>query len=324
MKFLGKHVSPIIVAEISCNHAGSLDRAKMTIVKAYQSGADVVKIQTYTADEMCADKSYTIKGTKWDGQNLYELYKKNETPYEWLLELFDFARSAGIPLYSSVFSLKGLKALEKAGCPAYKIAGFESNDTNLILKVKDTNKPIVMSLNQFTTTEKRVGLANVYLYCISNYPTKINDLCFRRYLQLKEDFGYHYFGFSDHCESMHAAAHAAAMGADMIERHFSLELTGDDKEVSLNPAQFRLYVKGIRRAAEMYEGRGNIGLENAQFMRSIYATKDIKKGEIFNSENIGTFRPNEGIPAALYRNILGKYAKADISANKPLKWDDIL
>lgn len=320
MIFLGKEASPIIVAEISCNHGGDLERAKYTIAQAHASGADIVKIQTYTADEMCIDKEYTIKGTKWNGQNLYELYKKNKTPYEWIPELFNFARNVSIPLFSSVFSLKGLEVLEQAGCPAYKIAGFESDDIHLIHGVSSTGKQVVCSVNEHTPHKDIREWVDVMLYCVNKYPTEINELSFRRMSQLMND--YKNIGYSDHCVSMHSAAHAAAMGACMIERHFSLELTGDDKEVSLNPAQFKLYVKGIRRAAAMYHGDPSSS-ETRQFMRSVYATKLIKAGEALTKQNTATFRPRIGISAHQYMNILGDTVSRDIEAGEPITWSDV-
>ncbi len=325
MNFLGIEKSPVIVAEVSGNHGGSIGRAYKLIDAAKASGADAVKLQCYTANEMCLDRNYTIKGGQWNGRNLYELYQKNETPRDWIPSLFDYANRIGIPIFSSVFSREGVEFLEKLNCPAYKIAGFESEDLQLIREAIQTRKPVLVSINQFTdasVVSKLIMYSNIIpMHCVSNYPTKRTDANLGRitaYRQIWDNVGY-----SDHNESGLTASFAAALGASIIERHITLGHSGDDEKFSLNTAQFKLYVKNIRRAVECVDVHEPEDQGNKQFMRSVYSFRDIRKGDRFTKENVRTARPwVNGCGIYRYGQLLTRVASHNIPKESPIDWID--
>lgn len=299
MKFLGRELerhNPFIVAEISCNHNGDIDNAKRLMELAKTSGADAVKIQMYSPEEMVADKDYVIKNGPWADRNLYSLYIDASTPRAWLPAIFEHGKEIGIPVFSSVFGLDGLSALEAVDCPAYKIASFEASDIHFIRKVAKIGKPLVISVNALLDTTDisllREFEANglIILHCTSSYPTEFRHA---RLSQIDALYGmFKHVGYSDHNHTMKTGEFAAVLGAKMIERHITLGGDSEDRSFSLNPAQFKLYVHNIRRAAlPMDPWYGSEKKESAEFERAVYATCSIGHGEKFTEENTGTFRP---------------------------------
>lgn len=338
-----------IVAEISCNHKGDLADAKRLIELAKVSGADAVKIQVYDETEMAYGdplgcEGYKIRGTKWDGQNLFELYKKTRTPAEWVEPLFDHAQSVGIPIFSSVFSAKGLEALERVGCPAYKIAAFEADHLQLLRAVHKTNKQMfvsvsnihdaddVISLQEFKAKSYRESKENklVVMHCTSAYPTERKHARLDYINSLKSLFPV--VGYSDHNRSLRVAEYAAVLGAQVIERHLTIGGETEDAEFSLNPAQFKLYSHNIRRALESMTlfVPDDQEREHKQFKRTVYAIQDIKFGEAITDKNTAALRGNiehqDMIKAYQYPDILetGYKAQRPIYKGERITWPMIM
>lgn len=328
MNFLGKKLTPykdvFIVAELSCNHEGSLNQALQLIEAAKDSGADAVKIQAYTPDEMtlnCDEDDFNAK--VWNDLCLWELYSKTQTPLEWLPELFAKAEQLNIPMFSSVFGEKSLAALEAVDCPVYKIASFEVNDTNLLSKVVITGKPIVLSLGVATENEiiravEICGYDSILMHCVSEYPTKFVNLNFSRI----RDLDYPIHGFSDHTLTSIASQIAISMGVTIIEKHICLTGTCEDASFSLRPYEFKTFVNDCRRTAEMFN---NFPAKNTfigmTYKRSLYVVKDIKQGEELTVENIKSIRPGFGLDPDLLPDVLGRTAKRDLEAGTALKGD---
>lgn len=336
-KTLGKNHYPFIVAEISCNHEGSLTHAKELIAAAKEAGADAVKFQLYDADDMTyifenvdfkdtSIQDFIIKAGPWKGRALNELYTKTGTPYEWVQVLFEYAKSVNIPLFASVFSSRGIKVLEENNCPAYKIASFELVDIPLIREVAKTKKPIVLSTGM--AIEKEIwDVADhieskdiILLHCVSAYPTRLEETNLWRIKHLSEITG-ELIGFSDHTEGHLAAQIACGMGAVMIEKHLYLGgATSEDAGFSLTPQAFKFFVKACRRAAETsFESTSIEESYSRQFRRSLYAVKDISKGEQFTTENVRSIRPSYGLPPSRYFSVLSKIASTNIKAGTALK-----
>lgn len=328
-----------IIAELSANHNGSLDLAIKTIEAAARSGADAVKLQTYRADTLTLnsrDENFIIKGgTLWDGLTYYELYDKAYTPWQWHKTLKETADKLGIILFSSPFDKTAVDFLEELNMPAYKIASFEINDLPLIEYVAKKNKPVIISTGVASYQEiedavkvcRNVGNNNIILLkCTSSYPAPIEEANLLMIKKMQEDFNC-ITGLSDHTLSNITAITAASLGAKVIEKHFILDksINSPDAAFSLDENGFKSLVDDIRNVEKSL---GNIdynislsGQKNRHFMRSLYVIKDIKQGERFTSENIGSFRPNLGISPKYYNEILGLKALCDIKANTPLKFE---
>lgn len=351
-KKLGKNEYPFIVAEISCNHSGNIDQAKQLIDAAKEAGADAVKIQCYTADEMTignqiydgkhpclppeifkAGSEYTteqfvVKNGPWKNRTLYELYKQTETNYELALKIITHALIINIPCFASVFSNEGLNWLEQYGCPAYKIASFELTDTTLVRKVAKTGKSVVLStgmasLDDIDTTMQCIDIDNtVLLHCVSAYPTKLEQANLWR-IQWLENLFECPVGFSDHTRGIMAGPIAVGAGACMLEKHLALPQTDtEDKAFSLHPDEFKTYVQHCRKAAEAtFKVEVPDEEHSKQFKRSIYVVKDVYAGEAFTLKNIRTIRPGYGMNANLYNKMLYKRAKIDIKSHTALKED---
>lgn len=334
MKLINREIGlgqqPYIVAEISCNHRGSLDEARELIEIAKNNGADAAKIQVYTPDELVIDKNYVIRGGAWDNTNLYELYTKTQTPHEWVPKLFDHARNINFPIFASVFSLKGLELLEKLGCPAYKIASFECSDLRLVERCVQTGKPVIVSVSGTAepTIIFRLSMMKpqpIVMHCTSQYPTPMIHASLNRIHLYRTMFNY--VGYSDHNESLTVASHAVTAGAVVIERHLTKNPETEDKGFSLNPAQFKLYVQGIRRAGAMlaFTDHKQERIDYKQFMRCVYATKDMKKGEYITEENTATFRPyiEYSIKAQDYPSVLARKLIMPIKKGQAVTWSHL-
>lgn len=326
-----------IIAELSANHNGSLDLAVKTIEAAARAGADAVKLQTYRADTITLnsdDENFIIKGgSLWDGLTYYQLYDKAYTPWQWHKTLKETADRLGLILFSSPFDKTAVDFLEDLNVPAYKIASFEINDLPLIEYAAKKNKPVIISTGvaDFNEIEDAVNVCRnagnndiILLKCTSSYPAPIEEANLLMIKKMSEDFNC-ITGLSDHTLSNITAVTSIALGAKVIEKHFILDksINSPDSAFSLDEKEFKQLVDDIR-TVEKALGKidykiSQAGQKNRHFMRSLYVIKDMKKGDIFTSENIGSYRPNLGISPKYYNEILGRKAVKDIKANTPLK-----
>ena len=294
---------PYFVAEISANHLGSFKRAKKLILCAKQNGADAVKLQTYSPGTMTikSKKSYfKIKSGIWKGYNLWDLYKKAQTPLHWHKNLFNYAKKIGITIFSTPFDETAVDFLEQLGCPFYKVSSFEMTDLPLIKKIAKTNKPMIIStgmasINEIDTTvryARRNGSKNItLLYCVSNYPSKNSDFNLKNIKILKKKFKCD-VGLSDHSKDNLIASLAVSQGATIIEKHIALQnqKSGLDIEFSLKGKEIKVFRNLIDETYNLLKDRdfyrSNSENKSKVFRRSIFAIKKIKKGEKFNKENI--------------------------------------
>lgn len=325
-----------IIAELSANHAGSLETAIQTIKAAKKAGANAIKLQTYTADSLtldCDKEDFIIKGGLWDKRKFYELYEDAKTPYEWHSQLFEVAQDEGILCFSSPFSKEDVEFLKRFDPIAYKIASFEANDFEFVRFVAKEHKPTLIStgiadefeLEELCRIFKEEQNENLlFLKCTSSYPSKIEDLNLNALQSLKQKFGVE-VGLSDHSSGHLAAVLSVALGARVIEKHFILDknIPSEDNQFSLDFDEFKTMVNAVRQA-EKALGDGSLKLnekavKNRVFARSLYASKDIKKGEIFSEKNVKSVRPSFGLHPKFYRQILGKRATKDIEFGEALK-----
>jgi len=321
------------IAELSANHNHDLDLARRTILAAKESGADAVKLQTYTADTITIDCDapcfQTAADSLWAGRTLYDLYKEAYTPWEWHSELFDYARSLGLVVFSTPFDYTAVDFLEGLDNPIYKIASFEAMDYPLIKYAAEKGKPMVISLGLLTPDEigeavqtcRDVGNDDItLLVCTSQYPAKPEDAQLLKIPDIATRFGVK-VGLSDHTMGTAVANAAVALGACMIEKHFCIDRTlgGVDSAFSMNPAEFREMVDSIRiieRAVSAPDyTKVSAGRNGA---RSLFAVKDIRKGEKFTPENMRSIRPGAGLHPKFYPQVLGSIATCDIKFGTPL------
>ena len=328
---------PYIIAELSANHNGSIVRAFESILAAKESGADAVKIQTFTADTITIKsdrKEFQIEGGLWDGSTLYDLYKEAETPYEWHKPLFDYAKKIGITIFSSPFDSTAVDLLEELNTPAYKIASPEIIDLPLIKYVAQTKKPMIISTGMANLDEiseaVRVARENgcqdlVLLHCISSYPAPFEQSNLRTIPDLTEKFNV-LAGLSDHTMGTVVATTSVALGACVIEKHFTLSRAdkGPDSEFSLEPDELKRLCQDTKIA---WKSLGVAGYElknseeNAQkHRRSLYFEKDIKAGEVITKAHVRSIRPGFGLPPKFEKEIIGKIAKKDIKLGTATSW----
>ncbi|MCT7635750.1 pseudaminic acid synthase [Aliarcobacter butzleri] len=318
-----------IIAELSANHNGSLQTALDSIKAAKECGANAIKLQTYTADTLTLNsrnEDFMISGgTLWDGRNLYELYQEAYTPWEWHKELFDYARSLNIDIFSTPFDKTAVDFLETLNPSAYKIASFEITDYELVRYTASKQKPIIISTGIATIDEiqdvvnicKSVGNENIILLkCTSEYPAPLNEANLKTISNMKETFGVE-VGFSDHTLGIVAPVVAVTLGAKVIEKHFIIDksIGGADCGFSMDKKEFKQMVEAIRDAEKLI-GVVDYSLnekrkKQRRFARSLYISSDIKKGEVFTLENIKSVRPFYGLHPKYLNDILGKVAKKD-------------
>lgn len=337
-KCIGNNQPCYIIAEMSANHAGSYERAVEIMHAAKESGADCIKIQTYTPDTMTinSDKEYfKIKKGTWKGEKLYELYGKAYTPWEWQENLKIEAEKIGIDFLSTPFDKTSVDFLESIGVDFYKIASFELVDIPLIKYIASKGKPIIMStgMGSFEEIEDAINAVKseknedlCVLKCSSSYPAISGDMNLKTMLYLKQTFNVP-VGLSDHSMGSVASIAAVAMGAKVIEKHFciSRKIENPDSSFSMEPHEFKNMVDDIR-ATERAIGKVSFELsekenENKIFRRSIFVVKNVKKGEILTEDNIRIIRPAYGLEPKYYEEILGKKALRDIESATPLTWD---
>lgn len=335
---IGKGHPAYIIAEMSANHAGDIRRAKEIIHAAQEAGADCIKIQTYTPDTITIDCDlpyFHISDGTWNGENLYQLYQKAYTPWEWQKELKEEADKTGIDFFSSPFDNTAVDFLEEIGVEFYKIASFELVDIPLIEYVASKGKPVIMSTGMASLAEideavsavRRQGNDNLALLrCASAYPAITDEMNLSTMRNMQETFGVP-VGLSDHSMGSVGAVTAVAMGASIIEKHFCMDrsIENPDSSFSMNPEEFRQMVHDIRQA-ETAIGRVKYGPTeqekgNLQFRRSIFCVKDIKKGEKITEENIRIIRPGYGLAPKCYHEVLGQIALEDIKRGTPIQFD---
>jgi N-acetylneuraminate synthase len=332
---IGPDHPPYIIAEMSGNHNGELGRALALIDAAKQAGADAVKLQTYTADTMTIDHhgpGFDIEEGLWKGRSLYELYQEAHTPWEWHKALFEHARLRGITVFSTPFDPTAVAYLASLRAPAFKIASFEVIDLPLIEAVARQGKPMIVSTGMASDAEIGEAMAAirangnppvVLLHCVSAYPTPASQMNLRRIAYLGERFAA-LPGLSDHSMGTAVAVTAVALGACLIEKHFTLARAdgGPDSAFSLEPAELAELVSGTRTAWEAL-GSAATAIQPAEkpnlaFRRSLYVVDDIRKGERFTPENLRAIRPGYGLPPKHLPRVLGSRATTDLARGTPL------
>ncbi len=335
---IGQDMKPYLIAELSANHNGDIERAFNTIKAAYESGADAIKIQTYTADTMtinCDREDFMVRGGLWDGYKLYDLYKWAETPFEWHKELFEYARKIGITIFSTPFDESAVDLLESLNAPAYKIASFEATDLPLLRYIGKTRKPVIISTGMCSEGEIEEAISTLHdagckelvvLHCISSYPAPIEQANLLQIANLAKRFNV-ITGLSDHTLGTTASIAAVALGACVIEKHFILNRSekGPDSEFSIEPHELKQLAEATKDA---WLALGKVGFErqpaeaaSKKFRRSVYFIKNLKKDEIITEKHIRRIRPGMGLPPKYFDTLIGKRVKQDVTFGTPTSWD---
>lgn len=338
-RVIGPGQPAYLVAELSANHRQSFDEAAALVRLAAESGADAVKLQTYTADSMTisADTPWLTvpEGTPWAGRRLHDLYEEAHTPWEWQPRLREVALELGLELFSSAFDSASIAFLEKMDVPAYKVASFEIVDHGLIAEMANTRKPLIISTGMATLDEisEAVDVARAHgsgelilLKCTSAYPASESEMNLSAIPLLMNEFGVE-VGLSDHTLGTGCAATAVALGAVMIEKHLTRDRGqgGPDSGFSLEPHEFKTMVEAVR-ATELSLGEPNLGpgdheQSSLAFRRSIFAVADISAGEELTTTNVRVIRPGHGLAPKHLDEVLGRVAKSDIARGSPIAWD---
>lgn len=339
-RFIGPDYPPFIVAEMSGNHNQSLERALRIVEAAAKAGVHAVKLQTYTADTLTIDadtEDFIVKDANqsWDGQSLYALYQKASTPWEWHEPVYERCRKLGVIPFSAPFDETAVDFLEKLDTPAYKIASFENNHLPLIRKVASTGKPIIVSTGMATLTEldelveiiKKAGCKDlILLKCTSTYPSTPEDTNLLTIPDLRERYNLP-VGLSDHTLGIGVSVASIALGAIIIEKHFTLSRSGGgvDAAFSMEPNEMAMLVEETKRAwqalGEVHYGTTQKEQASTKFRRSIFAVEDIKAGETFTNHNIRIIRPGSGLHPRYYDSLIGEQASCDIKRGLPMKWE---
>jgi pseudaminic acid synthase len=339
-KTIGPDHPPFVIAEMSGNHNQSLDRALAIVEAAAQAGAHAIKLQTYTADTMTLDVrggSFEISDpdSLWAGQNLHDLYKQAYTPWEWHGPIMERARQRGMLCFSSPFDESAVDFLEQLDAPAYKIASFENNHLPLIRKAAATGKPLIIStgmaslgeLEQAVAAAREAGCRDlVLLKCTSTYPATPANTNIRTIPHLRDLFGCQ-VGLSDHTMGVGVPVASVALGATVIEKHFTLSRAegGVDSAFSLEPQELAALVQESERAwqalGQVTYGPTEAERKSLQFRRSIYVSADIAAGETFTADNIRIVRPGFGLPPSQLEAVLGRRLSHSVVAGTPVTWD---
>ena len=330
--------SPYLIAEMSANHNGNIETALKIIERAHACGADAVKLQTYRPDTItidCDSADFQIHGGLWDGRTLYELYQEAHMPWEWHQPLFAHARKIGITMFSSPFDTTAVDLLEDLNAPAYKIASFEAIDLPLIKYVAATGKPMIIStgmadieeIQEAVDAARSSGCKEVaVLHCVSGYPAPAADYNLRTIADMASRFGL-VTGLSDHTIDNTTAITSVAMGAAIIEKHFTLNRQGGgpDDSFSIEPHELQALSSGLRTAWEAL-GQVDYGLKssevgNAVFRRSLYVVRDVVQGEVLTASHIQSIRPGYGVPPKHLDRFIGKIAARSATRGTPVSWD---
>lgn len=335
---IGSGHAPYVICELSGNHNGSLERCLRMVDAAADTGCDAIKIQTYTADTITMDvdrPEFQIHGGLWDGRSLYELYEEAHTPFEWHPAIFERARQRGVTIFSSPFDETAVDLLDRLGAPAFKIASFEAIDLPLIRHAAAKGKPLIISTGMANMDE--IGAAKdaalsagapgvILLHCVSSYPAAYEDANVRTLADMAARFGCP-TGLSDHTPGTAVAVAAVALGACVVEKHFTLARAdgGPDAAFSLEPDEFGALTRDCRAAWQAL-GRVHydvLGSERGSllFRRSLYVSKDVAAGETLTRANVRSIRPGNGLPPGCLPDVLGRKAKRNIVRGEPLAWE---
>lgn len=335
---VGSDQPPYIIAELSANHNGSLERALQSIDAAHRAGADAIKLQTYTADTMtidCDREDFMIKGGLWGGYKLYDLYRWAETPFEWHQAMFAHTQKLGITVFSTPFDESAVDLLEELSAPAYKIASFENTDLPLIRYVAKTGKPMIMSTGMALEEEiaeavdeaRSAGCKElVLLHCISSYPAPMDQANLRQLAELGRRFDV-VPGLSDHTLGRAASVAAVALGACVIEKHFTVSRAdkGPDSEFSIEPDELKRLCQDTHDA---WQALGQVGYDRQPaeagskvFRRSIYFVRDLPAGSVIGPEDIRRIRPGMGLAPKHFDDLLGRKLKANVKRGTATSWD---
>jgi len=332
---------PYIIAELSANHNGKLDTALKIIGEAKKAGADAIKLQTYTADTItlnCDSEEFQIHGGLWDGKTLYQLYEEAHMPWEWHKPLFEHAGKLGITIFSSPFDNTAVDLLEDLNAPAYKIASFEAVDLPLIKYVASTGKPMIISTGMADAEEIQEAIDAAreggckelaILHCVSGYPAPADDYNLRTIPDLVRRFGL-VTGLSDHTLDNTTAITSVALGASIVEKHFTLDRNGGgpDDSFSLEPAELAALCRDSKTAwaalGNIDYGRKSSEQGNVKFRRSLYFLKDIKPGEVITADSIKSVRPGYGASPRHITELIGKRARVQCYKNNPVILSDVL
>ena len=339
-RIIGRDHAPYIIAELSANHGGSIESAKLAISLAKESGASAVKIQSYTPDTMTISSEkpdFKINDGLWKGYTLYDLYKEAYTPFEWHKELFDFAKDKDITLFSSPFDETAVDLLQELEAPAYKIASFELVDLPLIKKVAECAKPLLMSTGMASLDEVRealdvalkYGCGDVLLFhCISSYPAPVADSNLKNIEFLRSEFGVE-VGLSDHTMSNLASTISIGLGASAIEKHFKPndDAIGPDSSFSITPNQLSLLVNDCNDAWKTIGKYGfyrSLAEEGSRkHRRSIYFMSNLKKGDTITKKDIRAIRPGFGLPPKYFDSLIGRTVCTNVERGDPVSLDVI-
>ena len=341
-RLIGFNHPPLIIAEMSGNHNQSLDRALAIVEAAAKAGVHAIKLQTYTADTLTIDMEegeFYINDPRslWKGTSLYKLYQQAYTPWEWHKPIFNKCRELGLIAFSTPFDETAVDFLESLNVPAYKIASFENNHLPLIRKAASTGKPLIIStgmatiaeLDEAVRTARDAGCDDIILLkCTSTYPSTPENTNLLTIPHLKQLFNVE-VGLSDHTLGIGVAIASVALGATVIEKHFTLSRAdgGVDSAFSMEPDEMKMLVEETYRAwqalGKVSYGPSEEEKASIRFRRSIYVTKDIKKGEEFTTKNIRIIRPGNGLPPKYFDVLLGKKASCDMKKGTPIRWDFI-
>lgn len=334
---IGPDYSPYVIAELSANHNGKLETALRIIEEAKKAGADAVKLQTYKPDTItldCDNEEFQIQGGLWDGHTLYELYEEAHMPWEWHKPLFDHARQLGITIFSSPFDNTAIDFLEDLNAPAYKIASFEAVDLPLIKYAASTGKPMIISTGMADAEEiseaieaaREGGCKELaILHCVSGYPAPPEDYNLRTIPDMIERFGL-VTGLSDHTLDNTTAIASVAVGACIIEKHFTLDRSagGPDDSFSLEPLELAALCLGAQTAwsalGRVDYGRKSSEQGNVKFRRSLYFVKDMKAGDVITEDCIRSVRPGFGLAPKYLENVLGRRVTQNVECSTPLSW----
>ena len=326
---------PYVIAEMSANHNGNIETAFKIIEAAKQAGADAVKLQTYRPDTItlnCDSEDFRIRGGLWDGRTLYELYQEAHMPWEWHAPLFAHARELGITIFSSPFDNTAVDLLEDLNAPAYKIASFEAVDPALIKYVASTGKPMIISTGMADVQEIQEAIDAAreggckelaILHCVSGYPAPAADYNLRTIPDMIKRFGL-VTGLSDHTLDNTTAITSVAMGASIIEKHFTLDRSGGgpDDIFSLEPADLAALCRDCKTAwqalGKVDYGRQSSELSNVKFRRSLYFVKDLKAGDVITADAVRSVRPGFGAAPKDLDHIIGKRIRSDVVACTPV------
>lgn len=331
---------PYVIAELSANHNGRLDTALAIVEAAKKAGADAVKLQTYRPDTITLDSDgpgFVIEGGLWHGRRLYDLYQEAHMPWDWHRPLFDRARQLGITIFSSPFDPTAVDLLEDLNAPAYKIASFEAIDLPLIRCVAGTRKPMIISTGMADADEIDEAVAAArdggctelaLLHCVSGYPAPAADYNLRTLSDMIGRWGV-VTGLSDHTLDNTTAIAAVALGAALVEKHFTLDRDGGgpDDSFSLLPAELAQLCQGARTAwsalGRVDYGRKSSEVGNAQFRRSLYFVQALQAGDLITADAVRSVRPGFGLAPKHWDAVIGKRAARDIAANTPVAWDTL-